>query len=330
MTLFEVRDLVLEYGTRDHPVRAVDGVSFTIEEGDSLGIIGESGCGKSSLLYAVFRLLRSNARIVSGSVRYHGQDILAMTPDAFRSLRWKEMAMVFQGAMNALNPVIRIGSLLGEAYRQHNPSATKEQVSARVQTMLEMVRIDPRIASSYPHELSGGMRQRVVIAMSLICEPKLLFADEPTTALDVVLQHEIMTELEELKKRMGFALVLVTHDLSLVEARCRQMAVMYAGQFVEIGLTKEIFDLPRHPYSIGLMQSFPAITNDLLVPIPGAPPNLVQQIVGCRYAPRCPISIGECTTENVYLRPTGRDASPRGVRCIRTAPALLNEAATHA
>lgn len=291
MALLEVSSLHVGYSVGDSWLKAVDGIDLSLESGESIGIIGESGCGKSSLLSAVCGLLPPNAKIFSGSCMINGNNIYRMPKTQLNAVRWVDMAVVFQGAMNALNPVIKVGNILTEAYQRHFPSENKIKVRKRLYEVLDIVSLPKRVAAAYPHELSGGMRQRAVIALALICNPKLLLADEPTTALDVVVQDEILACIRELQQQLGFGLVFVSHDVSVVAETCERVAVMYGGKIVETGNTEKIFKTPSHPYTIGLMHSFLSLDGELetATSIPGYPPKLIDPLPGCRFAERCPL-----------------------------------------
>jgi peptide/nickel transport system ATP-binding protein len=289
-TLLEVSDLSVEYALDEGAVHAVDQVSLRLAAGEFLGIVGESGCGKSTLLYAVARLLQPPAAVVGGSVRLHGRDLLGMGEDELREIRWRDYSIVMQSAMNALNPVLTVGDQLRDAIEAHE-SMPASSVRERSASLLHMVGIDPVHLKSFPHQLSGGMRQRAMIAMALVFTPELVIMDEPTSALDVVAQRSLMLQIKELQRKIGFAAIFVTHDMSLVSHFSDRLAVMYAGQIVELGRTREVFADPKHPYTRALMQSFPSIVGprQVLQGIPGAPPDLSQRSDGCRFAPRCPL-----------------------------------------
>ena len=288
--LLEVDDLTVEYATDAGPVRAVDHVSLDLTPGEFVGIVGESGCGKSTLLFAIARLLSPSCDVVGGSVRLHGRDLLGMDEEALREIRWRDYSVVMQSAMNALNPVLTVGAQLEDTIAAHEsmPARSAQERSA---SLLRLVGIDPLHLKSYPHQLSGGMRQRAMIAMALIFTPDLVIMDEPTSALDVVAQRSLMLEIKELQRQIGFAAVFVTHDMSLVSHFSDRLAVMYAGQIVELGTTRELFRDPKHPYTRALMASFPSISGpkEVLQGIPGNPPDLLHPPAGCRFHPRCPL-----------------------------------------
>ena len=298
-TLLEVRGLQVEYGH----VRAVDGVDLQIGTGEILGVAGESGCGKSTLANAIMQILRPPARIVGGSIVFQGEDLTAKSQEELRRFRWRNVSMVFQSAMNALNPVMRVGDQFVDMMHAHE-RISKHRAILRAGELLELVGMDKRRVRSYPHELSGGMRQRVIIAMALALSPELVILDEPTTALDVVVQREILQEVETLKRDLGFAVLFITHDLSLLLEFADRIAIMYAGEIVETAPSATLGQSPLHPYTQGLLQSFPPLTGPRvrLSGIPGAPPDLRDMPGGCRFHPRCP----HCLPDNaaLYLRQT--------------------------
>ncbi|NLA59086.1 MAG: ABC transporter ATP-binding protein [Firmicutes bacterium] len=304
MALLEVRDLKMYYRTLRGHVRAVDSVSFEIERGKALGIAGESGCGKSSMASAILRLLPSNGAYHGGSVIMDGQDLLRMPEEQFRKeIRWKRISMVFQGAMNALNPVHRVGEQIVEAILSHEDVSRTEAV-ARAKELLELVGINPDRFSEYPHEFSGGMKQRSVIAMALACHPDLIIADEPTTALDVMVQAQILKALGELRERLGLSMMLITHDLSVIAQTCDSVAIMYAGKVVEYGSVMDVYTNPMHPYALGLLGSFPNIKAERseVRSLPGYPPNLLAPPPGCRFHPRCPLADEQCRREEPQIQ----------------------------
>jgi peptide/nickel transport system ATP-binding protein len=293
-----VRDLAVEYLLEGGTVRAVDGVSFDLSPGEFLGIVGESGCGKSTLLFAIAQLLVPPAEITGGSVVFRGQSMVGLTDRQLAAIRWKDLSVVMQSAMNALNPVKTIGAQFKDAMRAHGVTS-KQEVADRSAEVLRMVGIDPVHLQSYPHQLSGGMRQRSMIAMALLLTPELVIMDEPTSALDVVAQRSLMVQIKELQEQLGFAVIFVTHDMSLVSHFSDRLMVMYAGRVDEFGPTRQVFDSPKHPYTIGLMEAFPSIRGPRvpLTGIPGSPPNLASPPPGCRFAPRCPKVMTRCRDE---------------------------------
>ncbi len=313
--VLDIRNLSIAYRSEGGDVRAVRDVSLALHPGEVVGLAGESGCGKSTLAYGSTRLLRPPAVITGGSVRYHGRrvvengvDILAAKPDQLRALRWREIAIVFQSAMNSLNPVLRISDQLLDAVRAHLP-LSDEQRQARIVELIEMVGIPRARLGSYPHELSGGMRQRVMIAMALAAEPEVVIMDEPTTALDVVVQREILSEIFELKDRLGFSVLFITHDVSLLLEIADRVVIMYAGQIVESGTREQIHLRPSHPYTRGLLGSFPKLGGPRvkLSGIPGSPPDLRGALAGCPFVPRCKFATEACATVDMTLAPVEPD-----------------------
>jgi oligopeptide/dipeptide ABC transporter ATP-binding protein len=315
--LLEVRDLKVEYATPRGPVLAVAGVDLDVDKGEFVGVVGESGCGKSTMLFAIAQLLSPPASIAGGSVVFKGQNLAAMTEKQLNVLRWRDYSVVMQSAMNALNPVKSIGSQFKDAMDAHG-DFSREQVRARSTEVMELVGIDPVHLGSYPHQLSGGMRQRAMIAMALLFTPDLIIMDEPTSALDVVAQRSLMVQIKELQKLLGFAIIFVTHDMSLVSHFSDKLLVMYAGQVVEQGPTRLVFDRPANPYSRGLLDAFPSIRGPRvpLTGIPGSPPNLGNPPPGCRFAPRCPVVADVCREREPELYQVG----PAQSRCLRDAP----------
>jgi oligopeptide/dipeptide ABC transporter ATP-binding protein len=293
--LLVVEDLQTEFAMESGAVRAVDGVSFRLDDGESLGIVGESGCGKTTAALSLLRLLPANGRVVGGSARLFGIDLLGKSETAIRRYRWREIAIVFQGAMNALNPVQRIEDQIAEPIEQRL-GLSKEDALKRAGELLELVGIPAARGRSYPHQLSGGMRQRTMIAMALSCDPAIVIGDEPTTALDVMVQAQILELLERLRRELGLSLILITHDLSVVAETCDRVLVMYAGRVAEEGPVGRTFSEPRHPYTRLLMGAFPSFHSDrrTLEVIPGAPPDLRRPPPGCRFAPRCPSVMDVC------------------------------------
>jgi peptide/nickel transport system ATP-binding protein len=303
LTLLELQQLVVEYGAGAKRARAVDGVDLAIREGEIVGLAGESGCGKTTIANAVMQILRPPARIASGSILFEGEDLLGKSREELRRFRWRNVSMVLQSAMNALNPVMRVGDQFVDAMRAHERIDRRRALS-RAGELLELVGIDPRRARAYPHQLSGGMRQRVIIAMALALKPELIIMDEPTTALDVVVQREILQQVEALKRDFGFAVLFITHDLSLLLEFADRIAIMYAGEIVESAPSARLATNPQHPYTQGLLQSFPPLTGPLtrMTGIPGSPPDLSELPNGCRFNPRCP----HCRPADaaLYLRQT--------------------------
>jgi peptide/nickel transport system ATP-binding protein len=308
--LLSVRDLHVAYRLGGVAVPAVRGVDLELGVGETLGLAGESGCGKSSLAGALLRLLPQGTE-VSGEVLLHGENVFEMKPGRLRAVRWTELAIVFQGALHSLNPVQRVGGQIGEAIRLHSESGGG--ISQRVGELLELVGLPARRAQDYPHQLSGGQRQRVLIALALACEPRLLIADEPTTALDVMVQAQVLRLLEDLQERFGLAVIFITHDLSTLAAVCRRLAVMYAGRIVEQGPSEAVFTAPAHPYTKELAAAFPVIGDPAFrmhpSGLPGDPPDPRHLPSGCPFHPRCPAAIEICPTTAVELWPAGPERS---------------------
>jgi oligopeptide/dipeptide ABC transporter ATP-binding protein len=314
-TVLRVEDLTVAYATDSAPVVAVDHVDFELARGEFLAIVGESGCGKSTLLYAIARLLGSPlpGEIVGGRVLFQGRDLVLLEERELRRIRWRDLSVVMQSAMNALNPVLTVAEQMRDACRAHS-DMSKKQVEDRSREVLRLVSIDPVHLHSYPHQLSGGMRQRAMIAMALLFTPDLVIMDEPTSALDVVAQRSLMVQIKELQERLGFAVIFVTHDMSLVSHFSDRLLVMYAGQVAELSATRELFDRPLHPYSKGLLEAFPSIHGPKvrLLGIPGSPPDLAHPPAGCRFAPRCPHVQPRCTAAEVPLHSVNGSL----VRCV--------------
>ncbi len=313
-TVLDVRDLSVEYVTEGGSVLAVDQVNFSLDSGEFVAVVGESGCGKSTMLFAVAQLLAPPARVTSGSVMFRGRNLVGLTDKSLIAIRWKDLSVVMQSAMNALNPVKSIGAQFKDAMRAHGVRSNAE-IGDRSAEVLKMVGIDPVHLKSYPHQLSGGMRQRSMIAMALLFTPELVIMDEPTSALDVVAQRSLMVQIKELQEQFGFAVIFVTHDMSLVSHFSDRLMVMYAGQVAEVGATRQLFDSPRHPYTEGLMEAFPSIRGPKvpLTGIGGSPPNLAKRVGGCWFAPRCAKVLDRCATE----RPPLYQVEGTQVRCFR-------------
>jgi peptide/nickel transport system ATP-binding protein len=324
VALLEFDDVHVTYASRQGDVPAVRGVSLSVEEGTSLGIAGESGCGKTTLTSAVLRLLPGSAR-TSGSLRLDGEDIFTMRWGRVRAVRWAEAAVVFQGAMHALNPVQRVDEQLVEPIVLHE-KVTAREAQQRVGDLLEQVGLPARHGRAYPHQLSGGQKQRVMIAMALACRPRLLVADEPTTALDVMVQAQVLDVLQGLVRDLGLAMVFISHDLSVLSSTCDRIAVMYAGRIVEEGPAQEIFDSPLHPYAGALAGAFPRIGDNRFryapAGLPGDPPFPSELPAGCTFHPRCPVVMDQCST----VEPPFVHLDNRVAACLRVGTAREAEA----
>ncbi len=298
MPVLEVQELRTYFETLRGHVKAVDGVSFQVEKGQAMGLAGESGCGKTTTALAVLKILPSNGRIIGGKVLFKGFDLTKLTEDEMRhKIRWKGISLVFQGAMNALNPVQRIGDQIAEAIVLHEPDVEKEEAMERGRKLFELVGIQPSRITNYPHEFSGGMRQRAMIAMALASNPEMVIADEPGTALDVIVAAQVLKLLRELKAKLHLAIILITHDLSIIADTCDKTAIMYAGKIAEYGDVVDVFREPLHPYTQGLIGAFPDIKGQRkrMISIPGSPPDLLDPPPGCRFNPRCPYAMNICT-----------------------------------
>jgi peptide/nickel transport system ATP-binding protein len=320
VTLLAVRDLVVTYRTGAGPMRAVDGAMLDVPAGTIVGLVGESGCGKSTLGRALMGVLPSAGQIASGSIAFEGRELTALPERERRALRWRRMSFVPQTAMNALDPVQRLRAQMLEVLRArgglHGAAAR-----ARAEELFRMVGIDPARLADYPHQFSGGMRQRASIALALALDPVLVIADEPVTALDVIVQRQVLDLLRGLQARLGLAIILVTHDIAVVAYACDRVAVMYAGRVVESGPAREVLERPLHPYTMGLTHAFPDVHggDEALVPIEGAPPSLLHPPPGCRFAPRCPFAVDRCRAEAPALAPRGVD---HDVACWRAEDAV--------
>ena len=349
-TLLEINHLSVDYDSTRGTVHAVNDVSFTIERGQIFGLAGESGSGKSTLAYAIARLLQPPAVVTQGQVLYHPHraapsagtlpvnrqaklgyspggskddavvDVLALNPDQLRAFRWRDLSIVFQSAMNALNPVLDIGTQITDVLHAHNPLMTAARARSRAVELLQLVGIASDRLHSYPHELSGGMRQRAIIAIALALDPEIIIMDEPTTALDVVVQRDILAQIMRLRNDFGFSVIFITHDLSLLLEIADTIAIMYAGRIAEIGTSKDLFRHPRHPYTYGLLNSFPSLRGpqSRLKGIPGSPPDLRSAPPGCAFHPRCAFAFAACHTIVPALLPVTREKVYRGVPLVDT------------
>ena len=297
--ILKVENLSLRYLTRGGEVKAVEGVSFELEQGQAMGLVGESGCGKTSIANCLMRLLPDNAVLRGGQVILDGQDITALSEDDIREYRWSRIAMVFQAAMNSLDPVYKVGQQVVEAIEAHGVETTMGEARERVARLFRMVGLDPALMERYPHEFSGGMRQRAVIAMALSCDPAIIIADEPTTALDVIVQDRILRELKGIQQELDMAIIYISHDIAVVAEVTDRIGVMYAGRLVEYGDTADVFRAPLHPYTEALMGSFPSVTGEkrLLANLSGEPPNLIDPPPGCPFHPRCLHATQVCRDE---------------------------------
>jgi peptide/nickel transport system ATP-binding protein len=287
--VLDVNSLEAGYETKLGRVMAVNDVSFQLKKGELIGIAGESGCGKSTLAYSIMNLLEDNRRIFSGKIDFNGSNLVDFSAKEIKTFRWKEMSMVFQSAMNALNPVMKISEQLIDALKAHQRGISNSEARTRAEEMLELVDIQKDRLDSYPHQLSGGMKQRVMIAMAMILNPDLIIMDEPTTALDVVVQRNIIEKIEDLRNEFNFSIIFITHDLSLLVEISDKLAIMYAGKILEIGPAVQLYSNPLHPYTVGLMNSFPPLTGEIIEMqgIEGKPPDLLNPPTGCPFYPRC-------------------------------------------
>lgn len=321
MSLLEVRNLKTYFATRKGEVRSVDDVSFSVELGETLSLVGESGCGKSVTALSIMRLLSSPGRIVGGEILFEGRNLLKLSEKEMRAISGDDIAMIFQDPMTSLNPVLTVGEQIAEAIRLHRKVSKREAWSQAIEGMRDVAIPSPEMrAKSYPHEMSGGMRQRVMIAMALACDPKLLIADEPTTALDVTIQAQILDLLKELREKRNLALLLITHDLGVVAETADRVAVMYAGKIVEEASVAELFSRPRHPYTEGLLRAVPRLDEERhgrmlrLQTIEGTVPNPLELPRGCRFAPRCPHAKDKCRECEIPLVNLGAEHLSRCVR----------------
>lgn len=307
--ILKVDNLTMHYTTRAGEVSAVDGVSFTLTKGESLGLVGESGCGKTSVALSLLKLLPDNALIKEGHIYFDGVDLVPLSEDAMRSYRWRRISMIFQAAMNSLNPVYKVGDQIIEAMEAHLPDFSYDTARDKVAELFRLVGLEPALMDQYPHEYSGGMRQRAVIAMALACNPDIVIADEPTTALDVIVQDRILKELRAIQERLHMAMIYISHDIAVIAEVSDSVGVMYAGRLVEKAPVEEIFHHPIHPYTAGLMLAFPSIIGPRrqLAMLPGEPPDLLNPPPGCRFHPRCSYATSICREQVPEFKNYGND-----------------------
>ena len=304
MNILDVKNLNMVYETLDGNVAAVKNVSFSLKEGESFGIVGESGCGKTSVAMSLLQLQADNGKIVSGEIIFDGKNIVKLNENQLSDIRWSGISIVFQGAMNSWNPVVKIGEQIREAIREHYPDKTKDENTQKINELFEIVGLDSSIADRYPHELSGGMKQRAVIALALSCDPKLIIADEPTTALDVVIQDQILTEIRKVQDILGLSLIYISHDIAVIAEMTDNMAVMYAGSIVEMGKTENVFKNPQHSYTKMLLESTPSIVGEKkkLRSLDGEPPSLIGNDNACLFSFRCPNPTDDCKNRTVDMQ----------------------------
>ncbi|HSF83379.1 MAG TPA: ABC transporter ATP-binding protein [Anaerolineales bacterium] len=305
--LLSVQELTMVYKTRKGSVSAVDEVSFELQQGETMGLVGESGCGKTSIAMTLLRLLPDNALIQKGCMLLDGRDLVGMSEREIQDVRWGRIAMVFQAAMNAWDPVYRVGDQIIEAIRRHENNIQLTQAKEKVAELFTIVGIDPQMMEHYPHEFSGGMRQRAVIAMALACSPSLIIADEPTTALDVIVQDQVLRELRAVQQAMNMSMIYISHDVAVIAEVAEKIGVMYAGRLVELAHCRDIFRRPRHPYTAALMSAFPSIKGPKrrLDGLGGEPPDLLYPPAGCRFHPRCTQALEHCSHERPPLSSSG-------------------------
>ncbi len=299
--ILEVKNLTMHYETIDGDVDAVKNVSFNVKAGESFGIVGESGCGKTSVAMSLLQLQAENGKISNGSILFDGLELVGMSENDLRKVRWDGISIVFQGAMNAWNPVVKIGEQIREAMREHSPERSKSENTLKINELFTMVGLDSSVADRFPHELSGGMKQRAIIALALSCDPKLVIADEPTTALDVVIQDQILNEIKKVQELLGLSLIYISHDIAVIAEMTDKIAVMYAGSIVEIGPTEQVFKFPKHSYTRSLLDSTPSIRGEKkkLRSLEGEPQSLINKIDGCSFSPRCPTPTNGCKNQSI-------------------------------
>ncbi len=313
MALLDVHDVEVTYRTKEGPLKAAEYVSFQLKKGDSLGLIGESGCGKSTMAKAILRLLPDNGQISGGEILFQGQDLAKLSPKEMRKLRWKELSLVTQSAMNSLNPVYTVGAQIVEAIRTHE-AISRRRAWERAEDLFRLVNIEPSHLTNHPHELSGGMKQRAIIAMALCLNPSLVIADEPPTALDVIVQDRILQQIVRIQKEISSSLIYISHDISVIAETCDYVVVMYGGHVMETAPVREFFRHPSHPYSLGMQNAFPNLedVDSELISIPGYPPDLLNLPPGCRFSPRCPFADSVCQQKQPDLHFIG---TQHGTRC---------------
>jgi len=306
LSLLRIEGLKINYVTRKGLTQAVDGVTFQVGEGEILGLVGESGCGNSTIAKAILRILPENSRIPGGHIYLRDRDILRLNPGQLQDVRWKQISMISQSAMNALNPVYRLEKQMVEILEKREGLGREEALHKAVE-LFELVGLDPQRLNDFPHQLSGGMKQRAVIAMALALNPDLIIADEPTTALDVITQDQVLQNIYNLQAKLNKGMILITHDISIVAEGCHKIAVMYAGKLMEVGPIKAVFQSPCNPYTMGLHNAFPSVKGEKkdLISIPGYPPSLIGLLQGCRFYSRCPFSLPRCAAEEPPLIAVG-------------------------
>jgi peptide/nickel transport system ATP-binding protein len=307
--VLEVNNLTMHYMTRKGPVYAVDDVSFSMGKGESLGLVGESGCGKTSVAISLMKLLPDNAEIRGGQIKLVGTDLAPLSDREVRKFRWKNISMVFQAAMNSLNPVYTVEEQILEAMRQHMGHLSEDAMKERIEELFSLVGLDPSLKDQFPHQYSGGMRQRAVIAMALSCEPDIIIADEPTTALDVIVQDALLKQIKNIQDQLTMAMIYISHDIAVIAEVSERVGVMYAGKLMELAAAEEIFHRPIHPYTMGLMSSFPSIVGEKtkLVTLPGEPPDLLDPPPACRFHPRCPYATEICEQQDPEFKSYGNN-----------------------
>ncbi len=304
MNILEVKNLNMSYKTIDGEVEAVKDVSFSVKEGESFGLVGESGCGKTSVAMSLLQLQADNGKITNGEIVFDGIDIVGLNESELREVRWSGISIVFQGAMNSWNPVVKIGEQIREAMREHYPDKTKDENTKKILELFNIVGLDETIIDRFPHELSGGMKQRAVIALALSCDPKLIIADEPTTALDVVIQDQILNEIRKVQEVLGLSLIYISHDIAVIAEMTDNMAVMYAGSIVEMGNTNKVFSNPQHSYTRMLLESTPSIVGPKkkLRSLDGEPPSLINTDPYCLFSYRCPNPDDNCKNRKLEMQ----------------------------